>query len=86
MYFEAYYAIEIGEGTTEEVCLSNADAMSQIVNPVYWLYFAFVIRPLNFVDGRAWYLQKIESNRDALIEPAMDLVADKYILVRKALE
>jgi uncharacterized protein len=78
--------MKIGDGTVEEVCLSNADAISQIVNPTYWLYFAFKIRSLDFAAGRAWYLQKIGSNWDALIEPARRLVEDKYVLVRKALE
>ncbi len=27
------------KGTKEEVCVSNADAISQIIRPAYWLYF-----------------------------------------------
>jgi len=35
--------LRIGEGSLEEVCLSNADAISQVVKLPYWLYFAFVV-------------------------------------------
>jgi hypothetical protein len=33
-----------GAGAIEEVCLSNADAMSQIGKPLSWLYYAFRVR------------------------------------------
>ena len=36
--------VQIGGGRPEEVCVSNADAMSQVVRPAYWLYFAFRVR------------------------------------------
>src|SRR5512133_1666561 len=30
--------VQVGKGPIEEVCVSNADAMSQIVKPTYWSY------------------------------------------------
>jgi uncharacterized protein len=70
--------LPIGEGRPEAVCLSNADAMSQITNPVYWLYFAFSIRRLDFEQGRAWLMERVETNWGKLIQPAKELIETKY--------
>jgi uncharacterized protein len=78
--------LTIQKGNIEDVVLSNADAMSQIVNPAYWLYFAYKLRGLNFNDGQSWYLNKINTNWNLLIDPAKKLIEDKYWNVKKALE
>jgi len=77
--------LKINEGSNEEVCLSNADAMSQIVNPSYWLFFAFKIRSMSFTEGKKWYLAKIESNWNSIIESAKELVEDRYLKVKESL-
>ncbi len=74
-----------GNGTLEEVCISNADAVSQITNPAYWLYFAFNIRGCSFKEGREWLLGRIEGNWVKLVEPAKELIGDKYLLAREFL-
>lgn len=53
--------IQIGNGKAEEVCLSNADAIAQIVNPTYWLYLVYKIQNLSFNKGRLWNLSRINS-------------------------
>ena len=73
----------INDGSVEDICLSNADAISQIVNPSFWLYFAFKILSLDFNDARKWYLNKIESSWNLLIEPAKKLIEEKYVLVKR---
>jgi uncharacterized protein len=78
--------LKIEDGSIEEVCLSNADAISQIVNPSFWLYFSFKVRGLDYIAAKTWYLNKIDSNWNLLIEPAKKLVEEKYSLVKKALE
>lgn len=78
--------IKIGEGMLEEVCISNADAVSQIVNPSYWLYFAFSIRKLGYAEGVSWYKNRIEENYNGLIDIAKDMVKDKYITVKNLIE
>jgi uncharacterized protein len=70
--------IELGKGTLEEVCLSNADAMSQIANPGYWLYFAFRIKNMNYDEGRSWYLNRINDHWTKLIDPAKKLIESNY--------
>lgn len=77
--------IQLNDGLVEEVCLSNADAISQIINPAYWFYFAYGIRKLGFEEGRGWLLNKVESNWNKLIDPAKELIEDQYILVKKFL-
>ncbi len=70
--------IQTGQGSLEEVCLSNADALAQIARPVYWLYYAFRIRNYDFEKGRLWLLQHYEKNWGILIPPARDLIAAEY--------
>ncbi len=77
--------MKLGNGSIEEICLSNADAMSKISNPAYWLYFAYCVRKLNFGEGRDWYIKMIDTNWDELIEPAKDLIKDTYYSVRNTL-
>jgi uncharacterized protein len=74
--------IKIGEGILEEVCISNADAISQIANPSYWLYFAFSIRKLSYAEGISWYKSRIKENYDGLIDAAKNMIADKYRSVK----
>ena len=77
--------VQTGNGLPEEVCVSNADAMSQIVKPVYWLYFAFRIRQLGFAEGREWLRQRVENNWAALIPPARAIIEKEYSRTRELL-
>jgi len=78
--------LQIGEGSLEEVCLSNADAVSQIARLPYWLFFAFSIRRLGFCEGTEWLRNRVETNWRALIEPARALVEREYALARDCLK
>ncbi len=75
-----------GEGTPEEVCLSNADAMAQIAMPAFWLYFAFRVLKLGYVDGRRWYADKVRTNWEALIPGARELLGARHDRVAEVLE
>jgi uncharacterized protein len=77
--------MQIRGGPVEEVCLSNADTMSQIVKPVYWLYFAFRIRQLGFAEGREWLRQRVENNWAPLIPPARAIIEKEYSRTRELL-
>ncbi len=70
--------LKAGGGSPEAVCLSNADAVSQIANPAYWLFFAFRILNLDFTEGCQWYLNRIMQNWNALIPEARALIEKKY--------
>jgi hypothetical protein len=70
--------VQVGGGSTEDVCVSNADAMSQIVRPAYWLYFAFRVRQLGFAEGRDWLRQRVENNWATLIPPAQIIIEKEY--------
>jgi uncharacterized protein len=78
--------LRMGEGSLEEICLSNADAISQITNLPYWLYFAFNVRKLKFDEGREWLQNRVETNWSKLIEPAQKLVDREYALAKKCLK
>lgn len=77
--------VAIEDGSPEEVCLSNADAISQIINPAYWLYYVFSVRKMSFEQGLEWYRQKIDSNWNNLIQQGRDLIREDYERVRKVI-
>jgi len=68
----------LGDASLEEVCLSQADATSQIARPIYWFYFGTTFRGLGYEDGKEWLLNRLETKWKALIEPARELVGDRY--------
>jgi uncharacterized protein len=70
--------VQIGAGAAEEVCVSNADAMSQIVRPVYWLNYVFGVRRFDFEAGRGWYRQRLDSNWSQLIPQARAMIEPDY--------
>ncbi len=62
-----------GDGSADEVCLSNADALAQLANPAYWLHYAHKVRGLPFHAARDWYRSLVESRWDLLDESAREL-------------
>lgn len=66
------------EGSQEEVCFSNADAITQIVNPVYWLYYAYNVRGFSYEEGKTWYYNRVTSHWEKLIAPAKEMIAAEY--------
>jgi len=62
-----------GAGSPEETSLSHADALSFILQPPYWFYFAFVVRKMTFRDGHDWFFQRVQSNWNALCPEARRL-------------
>ena len=77
--------VQMRSGLPEEVCLSNADAMSQIAKPVYWLYYAFRVRQFGYAEGKEWLRQRVESNWVALIPPARSIIEKEHRQVQELL-
>ncbi len=78
--------MQMGKGLLEEVCVSNADAMSQIVKPSYWHYYIFKVRQFGFTEGRDWLRQRVDSHWAALIPQARALIETQYAQVRECLK
>jgi uncharacterized protein len=70
--------VAIGQGLIEEVCISNADAASQILMPGYWLHYAFVAKHMNYKSGLNWYTQKIDSHWSGMTAEAKSITAQAY--------
>jgi uncharacterized protein len=66
------------EGSAEQVCVSNADAMAFIASPSNWLYYAFSIRKMNLNEGLMWYRNKAQENWKLLIDPAKEIIHEQY--------
>jgi uncharacterized protein len=67
-----------GNGSIEEICVSNADAISIIIKPAFWLNYAYTVQSMSFNDGYHWYQNKVSTNWNSLIEPAQELIIDQY--------
>ncbi len=78
--------VQVGNGSIEQVCVSNADAMSQIVKPAYWFYYVFNVRQFAFADGRDWLRQRVENNWTALIPQARAIIEKPYLQVGECLK
>lgn len=62
----------------EDSCVSNADAIAQITNAAYWLYYVYQIRQFEFDKGREWMRNRVEKNWHALIPQAKELIEEPY--------
>jgi uncharacterized protein len=71
--------IHLGEDIPEAVCLSNADAMSQIAVPSYWMFYAFSVRKFSFLEGYDWYKQRVTNNWLSIVPEASDIIYDSYL-------
>lgn len=71
--------IQFGADIPEAVCISNADAMSQIAEPFYWMYYIFSVRKFGFAAGYNWYKQRIASHWKSIIPPAREIINEKYL-------
>jgi hypothetical protein len=40
---------------------------------------------MGFDDGRAWLIERVESNWNKLVVPAQELIEEQYLLVKKIL-
>lgn len=78
--------VAAGGGTAEEICVSNADAIAQVVRPVFWCYFIFGFRKMSFEDGRRWLRERVEANWANLVQPARELASEGYELSRSVLQ
>ncbi len=76
---------QTGETTPESVCVSNADAMSQIVRPFYWCHYARTVKRLAHADAIAWYRSLVERNWNALIDAARAMIEPDYRAVDRLL-
>lgn len=69
------------EASPEEACLANADVMSLIAKPDYWIKLSSKTSQPN---GNAnWYYEQIVKSWPLLMEPARAMVEDKYNEFRK---
>ena len=71
------FPLEPGSASPEEVCLSQADAVAQMVRPFYWLYFVTSVRGLDYGQAKKWLANLLASKWDALAAPARLLVGER---------
>lgn len=75
-----------GQGTLEEVCLSNADVMSHIARPAYWFFYLYRVRGMPYEGGVSWLRTRVERLWSALTEEARAIVAAEHTAAVRILE
>ncbi len=64
--------------TVESVCVSHADAMSQITRAFYWFHYARTLKCLTHGDAIEWYRSLVCRNWSNLLEEARLLIETEY--------
>ena len=72
-----------GQGTPEQVCLSNADVLSHLARPAYWTHYLYGVRGMEYEQGLAWLRGRAGPAFEALTPEARALgAADREALLR----
>ena len=77
--------VKDGEGTLEQICVSNADAMTQIARPAYWLHYSFCVKKNPFTEGSEWLRGWITGSWTKMIPQAKELVIAEYGIAQSIL-
>jgi putative nucleotidyltransferase with HDIG domain len=67
--------VTTGQGTFEEICVSNADVMSHVARPAFWLFYQYRLRSASYEDGVQWLKMRVETAWNELVEEAKDIAA-----------
>jgi len=67
-----------GDGSVEEVCVSNADVMAQLARPAYWFFYLHRVRGFDHDEGLAWWRTRLERGWSGLVEDAQAVVAAEH--------
>ncbi len=70
--------LALHQGTAEEVCISNADAASQVIMPGYWLRYAFSVKQFGYRQGLDWYREKIDVHYAGMVPEARVIIEEAY--------
>jgi len=73
--------IHASGGSPEEACLANADIMSLIARPDYWVRFSAIANQAN--GSSDWYYEQIAKSWPLLMASARAMVADKFDELKK---
>jgi len=72
-----------GKATIEAICLSNAEAMSQLAKPVFWMFFNNSAEQKPYKECVKTYIDWMESNWKTMISEARDMMAEEYAFLKK---
>jgi hypothetical protein len=75
-----------GEGTPEDICLSNADVLSHLARTVYWCFYLFRVRGLDYAQGLEWLRARVSLCQQRLVPEARELGAGDCATVTRMLE
>ena len=70
----------------ESLALSNADAMSKLDAPFFWIAYAYKHKFQNFSASVHWYRELVTSTYAMLIDSAQAMIKDKYEVVLNFIE
>lgn len=74
-----------GQGSAEEVCLSNADLLAQLARPAYWYFYLHRVRGLGQGEALAWWRGRLAA-ASALAPEALALAGADHAALARLLE
>jgi hypothetical protein len=77
--------VEVGRGSAEEVCLSNADVMAHLARPAYWFFYLYRVRGLGEQEALAWWRGRVERAWAALTPAAQAMIAPERATLLRVL-
>lgn len=78
--------VQVGRGSIEQVCISNADVLSHIARPAYWFHYLYRIRGMSYADGLTWMRLRVGRSWEGLTPEARSLAADEHAAAVRFLE
>lgn len=69
----------------EAICLFNAEAMSLIAKPVFWIYYSNLLneKKRTYKDNVRVYLEWVDENWKHMIDAARDMMSEEYASLKE---
>lgn len=71
------------KASIEVICLSNAEAMSQLAKPVFWIFYNDGTGQKPYKECVKSYVDWMEANWKTMISEARDMMAEEYDFLKK---
>lgn len=68
--------------SNEALCLYNADIMSQLSKPLYWIYYSHTVKGRDYEEGIKTYLSWVEGKWQTMTEYAQKMMQQEYALIK----
>ena len=80
------HSMPYNDGSVESMILSNADAMSKLDCPVFWISYAYKRKFNNYNDSVKWYSETVNNTFQMMIPKAREIIGKKFETVKQIIK